>query len=90
MKGPAGLHAGKVFSVRAHVTTTATAVRVSCVVKVSGKVVRTTGSYARATHTATCTGRAPAGTAGKRLAGTMSVTISGDFDSKTFSFVIRA
>ena len=89
LKAP-GLHVGKLFSVRAHVTTTATAVRVTCVVKVSGRSVRAVGSYVRATHTATCTGRAPLTTVGKRLAGTMTVTISGDRDSRTFSFVIRA
>jgi hypothetical protein len=88
LKAP-GLHAGKLFSVRARVSTTATAVRVRCVVKVSGKALRVVGSYARATHIASCTGRAPVATAGKRLAGTMTVTISGDRDSKTFSFVIR-
>ena len=88
LKAP-GLHAGKLFSVRVRVSTTATAVRVRCVVKVSGKALRVVGSYARATHIASCTGRAPVATAGKRLAGTMTVTISGDRDSKTFSFVIR-
>jgi hypothetical protein len=87
--GAAGLHAGQLFLVKDHVTTTAAAVKVSCVVKVSGKAVRVLGAYARATHTATCSGRAPVGTAGKRLAGTMTVTISGDRDSKTFSFFIN-
>jgi len=85
----AGLHAGKLFLVKAHVTTTASAVKVSCVVKVSGKAVVVRGAYARATHTATCSGRAPVGTAGKRMAGTMTVTISGDRDSKTFSLFIN-
>lgn len=85
----AGLHAGKLFLVKSHVTTTAAAVKVTCVVKVSGRAVRMRSAYARPTHMATCSGRAPAATVGKRLAGAMTVTISGDRDSKTFSFVIR-
>lgn len=84
-----GLHAGKLFLVKAHVTTTAGTVKVTCAVKISGKAVRVLGAYARATHTATCSGRAPLATAGKRLAGTMTVTISGDRDSRTFAFTIR-
>jgi hypothetical protein len=84
-----GLHAGKLFLVKAHVTTTAGTVKVTCAVKVSGKAVRVLVAYARATHTATCSGRAPLATVGKRLAGTMTVTISGDRDSRTFAFTIR-
>ena len=89
IKAP-GLHAGRLFSIRDHVTTTATAVRVSCVVKVSGRALRMTGAYVRTTHTASCSGKIPAGTAGKRIAGTLTVTISGDRDTRSFSFVIRA
>jgi hypothetical protein len=84
-----GLHAGKPFAILALVKTTATAARVACAVTVSGRAVRMLGVYARATHTATCSGRAPLAAAGKRLSGRMTVAISGDRDSRPFAFTIR-
>jgi hypothetical protein len=82
-----GIHAGRVFTVSARVNTTARSVRVTCVIRVSGRAVRALGRYAA--HVASCQGIAPPGSAGKRLAGVMTVTISGDRDSRTFSFVVR-
>jgi hypothetical protein len=82
-----GVHAGRIFTVAARVTTTARTVRVRCVIKVAGRAVPALGRYAA--HVASCQGIAPAGTVGKRLAGTMTVTIAGDHDTRAFSFVIR-
>ena len=82
-----GIHAGRIFTVSGRVTTDARSVRVRCVIKVSGRAVPSLGRYAA--HVASCQGIAPAGTAGKRLAGTMTVIIAGDRDTKTFSFVIH-
>jgi hypothetical protein len=82
-----GVHAGRIFTVSARVTTTARTVRVRCVIKVSGRTVPSLGRYAA--HVASCQGIAPPRTAGKRLAGTMTVTIAGDRDTRAFSFVIR-
>jgi hypothetical protein len=38
---------------------------------------------------ATCQGISPPGSAGKRLAGVLSVAISGDRDARALKFVIR-
>jgi hypothetical protein len=82
-----GIHAGRIFTVSARVTTTARTVRVKCLIKVSGRTVPALGRYGA--HVASCQGIAPPGTVGKRLAGTMTVTIAGDHDTRTFSFVIH-
>jgi hypothetical protein len=88
VKTVGGIHTGRAFRISAHVNTDARTVRVTCLIKVSGKIVRAVGHYSA--HVASCTGVVPRGTAGKRLAGTITAIISGDRDTKTFSFVIRA
>jgi hypothetical protein len=87
VKTVGGVHAGRAFRISTRVNTDAGGVRVTCVVKVSGRVVHTVGHYSA--HVASCTGVAPRGTAGKRLAGTITASISGDRDTKAFSFVIH-
>ena len=82
-----GIHAGRAFTISTRVSTDARAVRVTCLVKVSGRIVHTVGHYSA--HVASCTGLAPRGTAGKRLAGTITASISGDRDTRAFSFVIH-
>jgi hypothetical protein len=87
VKTAGGIHAGRAFLISGRVTTDARTVRVTCTIRVSGRAVRATGRYAA--HIASCRGIAPRGTVGKRFAGTMAVTISGDRDARTFSFVIH-
>jgi hypothetical protein len=84
-----GIHAGKVFSISAPVDTDASSAKVSCVARVGVRVVRMSARYSAASGTAACTGIAPKGTAGKRLTGTMTATISGDKDTSSFALVIR-
>lgn len=87
VKTVGGVRAGRIFTVSARVTTDASRVTVRCVIKVSGRAVPVLGRYAA--HVATCQGIAPPVTAGKRMAGTMTVAISGDHDARAFSFVIH-
>jgi hypothetical protein len=87
VKTAGGVHAGRIFTVAGRVTTDARSVRVSCVIKVSGRAVPALAHYAA--HLAICQGIAPAGSVGKRLAGVMTVTIRGDRDARAFSFVIH-
>jgi hypothetical protein len=87
VKTGGGINAGRIFTISSPVFTTARAVRVACVIKVSGRAVPVLAQYAA--HVVTCQGIAPPGSAGKRLAGVLTVTISGDRDARAFSFVIR-
>jgi hypothetical protein len=83
-----GIHAGKAFAIADRVRTTVTSVRVTCKARIGTRVVRVTGRYAAGT--AVCTGLVPAATAGKRLTVTITASISGARQAKTFSFLIRA
>jgi hypothetical protein len=87
VKTAGGIHAGRIFTISSRVLTTARAVRVACVIKVSGRAVPALAHYAA--HVLTCQGIAPPGSAGKRLAGVLTATISGDHDARAFTFVIR-
>jgi hypothetical protein len=88
VKSAGGIHAGRIFTISSRVLTTARAVRVACVIKVSGRAVPALAHYAA--HVLTCQGIAPPGSAGKRLAGVLTATISGDHDARAFTFVIRS
>jgi hypothetical protein len=83
----AGVHAGKAFSVSAPVTTDASSVKVTCTARANGHALRMHGSYARGR--AICSGVAPAKTAGKRLTGTITASVTGDREAKAFSLPIR-
>jgi hypothetical protein len=87
VKTAGGIHAGRIFTISSRVFTTARAVKVTCVIKVSGRAVPALPHYAA--HVATCQGISPPGSAGKRLAGVLTVAISGDRDARAFTFVIR-
>jgi hypothetical protein len=87
VKTVGGIHAGRIFTISSRVFTTARAVKVTCVIKVSGRAVPALAHYAA--HVASCQGITPSGSAGKRLAGVLTVTIAGDRDARAFAFVIR-
>ena len=87
VKTVGGIHAGRIFTISSRVFTTARAVKVTCVIKVSGRAVPALAHYSA--HVATCQGIAPPGSAGKRLAGVLAVTIRGDRDARAFTLVIR-
>ncbi len=87
VKTVGGIHAGRIFTISSRIFTTARAVKVTCVIKVSGRAVPALAHYAA--HVATCQGITPPGSAGKRLAGVLTVAISGDRDARAFTFVIR-
>jgi hypothetical protein len=82
-----GIHAGRIFTLSARVSTNRGGVRVACVIRIGGRRVPALGRYA--SHVATCQGIAPPGTAGKRLIGTITARISGDRDQRFFSFGVR-
>jgi hypothetical protein len=81
-----GLHAGKPFTIAAHVSRSAKEATVTCLASIAGKLVRESGRLAA--YTASCSGTLPAGSAGKRLVGTITVTISGRRASRRFAFRI--
>jgi hypothetical protein len=82
-----GVRQGRSFSISSRVTTDSATVRVVCTIRVAGRLVRSTGRYANGT--ATCTGTAPAGSAGKRLVGSILVIVTGARQARTFSCVFR-
>ena len=82
-----GIHAGREFAITASVVTDAASVRVTCAAHIGTRTVRTTGRYSGGT--ARCVGAVSAGTAGRRLAGTVTATIIGGGKTMPFSFVIR-
>ena len=86
VKAP-GIHAGKPFAISARAETTAATPKVACVARIGRRVIRVTGRYAAGT--ATCAGTVPRGTAGRRLAGTLTASIGGAKAASRFSFVIR-
>lgn len=82
-----GIHAGKRFSISAPVSTNANTVHVSCAAKVAGKAVHTHAGYVGGRDV--CTGTVPRDTAGARLTGTETATISGGKTTSAFSFVVK-
>jgi hypothetical protein len=60
---------------------------VTCTAKANGRSIRTHASYLRGR--ATCSGIAPARTAGKRLTGTITASVTGDRETKAFYLLIR-
>jgi hypothetical protein len=84
---PAGVHAGKAFTISAPVRTTASAVKVACTAKVGGLTLHPRGTYAKGR--AACTAVAPRTSVGKRLTGTITATVSGAKATRAFSLAVR-
>lgn len=84
---PSGPHAGRPFTIAAHVGPSfAVGATVKCLATIAGKAFRESGRFAA--HRAFCSGKLPAGSAGKRLVGTMTVTINGSSVSRRFALQI--
>ena len=81
-----GIHAGKRFSVVAPVETDADAVTVACAARVGARALRVRAVYANGR--AVCTGLVPRGTAGKKLVGRFTASITNDQAGTSFTFVI--
>ena len=83
---PSGLRAGKPFTIAAHVGSSTVGASVACVATIAGKAVRE--SEHLVAHSASCSGKLPTTSAGKRLTGTITVTIGGSGVSRRFAFRI--
>lgn len=81
-----GLRAGKPFTIAAHIGSSTVGASVACVATIAGNAVRESGHVAA--HTASCSGKLPATSVGKRLTGTMTVTVGGARASREFAFRI--
>ena len=87
VKTVGGIHAGRIFTISSRVFSRVGAVSVTGFITLWGRALPAVAHYSA--HVATCQGIAPPGSAGKRLAGVLAVTIRGDRDARAFTLVIR-